>query len=166
MTLRLPRQALLGYAAVAAAIVAPLWYWSGGLLELEATEFIEQYLDSRGVLQKVFDPQTNDLGTYQAREFSYFIDYLDAQVFGTLLGLDWPLFVPTSTVAASLLTVVVFVAAARRYALPALTTSLLALVYFSSYTHLVTMGMFYRSAKPALVGRDGALRSSVSCSPR
>ena len=73
-------------ALVAAAILAPAWYWDGGLIEIEALEFIRHYLDPRGLLQKVFDPYTNDLGTYQARELSYFFDYLDARVFNVLIA--------------------------------------------------------------------------------
>jgi hypothetical protein len=136
--------------AIAGAIVVPCWYWSGGLLELEATQFIQQYLDGRGILQKVFDPRLNDLGAYQAREFSYFIDYLDAQVWAALLAADWLVFIPASAIVASILTVAVFMRAARSYGLPAHTSGLVLLIYSSNYVHLVSMGMFYRSAKPLL----------------
>jgi hypothetical protein len=44
--------AILVRIAIAGMIAAPYWYWSGGLLELEATQFIQQCLDNRGVLQK------------------------------------------------------------------------------------------------------------------
>lgn len=41
---------------VAAAILAPVWFWSGGLVEIEALQFIRQYLDGRTLIEKVFDP--------------------------------------------------------------------------------------------------------------
>jgi hypothetical protein len=140
-------------ALIAAAIVSPFWFWKGGVLELEVLQFIRQYLDGRSVLQKVFDPYRNDFGTYQARELSYFIDYIDAHVFERLMRLHVTSFIPLSAVVASILAVSVFFFAARRYKhVPALTASLLLLMYVANYTHLVTMGMFYRSTKPLLAG--------------
>jgi len=140
-------------ALIAAAIAAPFWFWKGGVLELEVLQFIRQYLDERSVLQKVFDPYRNDFGTYQARELSYFIDYLDAQVFERLMRWHVTSFIPLSAVVGSILGVTVFLFAARRYKhVPALTASLLLLMYVANYTHLVTMGMFYRSTKPLLAG--------------
>lgn len=137
--------------AIAAAVAAPFWFWKGGVLELEVLHFIDRYLDGRTLLQKVFDPYTNDFRTYQAREFSYFIDYVDAHVFRQLLRWDVPVFIPLSAVVASVLTVSIFLYATRRLrGLTPLTASLLLLVYLSNYIHLVTMGMFYRSTKPLL----------------
>lgn len=142
---------LLAQLLVVSVIVAPYWYWDGGLLELEATNFIQQYLDSRGLLQKIFDPHANDLGTYQARELSYFVDYLDARVFRLLIAGGHVVFVPASALLSSLLTVIIFFRSARRYtALGALTATLLLLLYLTNYVHIVTMGMFYRSTKPVL----------------
>ena len=136
---------------IVAAIAAPFWFWRGGVLELEVLQFIEQYLDHRSLLQKVFNPYANDFNTYQARELSYFIDYLDARVFERLMHWNVVSFIPLSAVAASVLSVAVFHWGARRYrAVPALTGALLLLLYLSNYVHLVTMGMFYRSAKPLL----------------
>ena len=139
------------YSLIAAAVAAPFWFWRGGVLELEVLHFIDRYLDDRSLLHKIFDPYTNDFRTYQARELSYFIDYIDAHVFRQLLRWDVTLFIPLSAVIASALTVGIFFYAVRRYrGLTALTASLLLLVYLSNYIHLVTMGMFYRSTKPLL----------------
>jgi len=138
-------------ALVVCALLAPFWYWDGGLIETEATAFVTQYHADRSVLRLVFDPYRNDLGTYQARELSYFIDYIDAHVFGALLRHGYRIFVPLSGLVASILTIVVFLRGARRYAhVPAVTALLLLLAYLTTYTHLVTMGMLYRSAKPLL----------------
>jgi hypothetical protein len=136
---------------IAAAVTAPFWFWKGGVLELEVLHFIDRYLDDRSLLHKIFDPYTNDFRTYQARELSYFIDYIDAHVFRHLLRWDLTVFIPLSAVVASALTVGIFLYAVRRYpGLTPLTASLLLLVYLSNYIHLVTMGMFYRSTKPLL----------------
>jgi hypothetical protein len=138
-------------AAVAGAILAPFWYWDGGLIETEATVFVRQYHDAGGVLRLVFDPYRNDLGTYQARELSYFFDWLDAQVFGALVSRGYRIFVPLSGVVASILTVFLFLRGARGYGhVPAVTALLLLLAYLTNYAHLVTLGMLYRSAKPLL----------------
>jgi len=136
---------------IAAAVAAPFWFWKGGVLELEVLHFIDRYLDNRTLLHKIFDPYTNDFRTYQARELSYFIDYIDAHVFRQLLRWDITLFIPLSAAIASVLTVAIFLRAIRRYrGLAPLTGALLLLVYLSNYIHLVTMGMFYRSTKPLL----------------
>lgn len=142
---------LLAQFLVLAAVVVPYWYWDGGLLEVETTHFIQQYLDGRGLLQKVFDPHANDLGTYQARELSYFLDYLDAKLFGLLIARGYAIFIPGSALIASLLTIGIFFRGVRRYStLPSLTVTLVLLLYLSNYVHIVTMGMFYRSTKPLL----------------
>ena len=131
--------------------LAPFWFWKGGVLELEVLHFIGRYLDERSMLRKIFDPYTNDFRTYQAREFSYFIDYIDAHVFRQLLRWDVTIFIPLSAIVATLLTIGVFLYALRKYpGLTPVTGSLLLLVYMSNYIHLVTMGVFYRSTKPLL----------------
>jgi hypothetical protein len=53
----------------------------GGVLFPESQSFFFNYLDpSRGFLEKIFDPRRNDWGQYQAREFSYAVDWLDAHL--------------------------------------------------------------------------------------
>jgi hypothetical protein len=142
---------LLRGAALAVGLLAPFWYWNGGLMEIEALQFIRQYLGERTLLQKIFDPRANDFGNYQARELSYFVDYLDARAFEALIGQDLTVFVPLSALMAGLLTAGVLFSAIRRYpGLPPFTVALLLLVYFSNYVYLVTAGMYYRSTKPLL----------------
>jgi len=141
---------LLTIALSATAILMPFLYWERGLIEVESTTFVQQYLDDRGMLQKVFDPHRNDLNTYQARELSYFIDYLDARWLEVLLRGGHDIFMPLSAICASVLTVVVFLAGVRRYGMRPLIAALLLLMYLTNYVHVVTMGMLYRSAKPML----------------
>jgi hypothetical protein len=137
--------------AVVTALIVPILYWNGGLIEIESTQFVRQYLDDRTTLRKVFDPHGNDLGTYQARELSYFVDYLDARFFESVMLVDRPLFVPASALVAAVLTILLFVLAIRRIPVPArLSVVLVLLVYVTNYVHLVTTGMLYRSSKPLL----------------
>ncbi|MBA2258192.1 MAG: hypothetical protein H0W18_04810, partial [Acidobacteria bacterium] len=147
-----PAHAAVLLLAVVVALAVPMWYWEGGLIEIESTQFVRQYLDDRSAPQKVFDPHGNDLGTYQARELSYFVDYLDARIFEVLMLADRPVFVPASALLASALTILVTFVAMRRFPPAAkLPAALVLLVFLTNYVHLVTMGMLYRSAKPMLV---------------
>jgi hypothetical protein len=140
-------------AAVAVGLVVPAWFWRGGCLEFEAISFVTRYTDARPALQKVFDPHTNDFGTYQARELSYFLDWIDANVWlGLLRGFDVVAFVPLSALLSALATVGVFALGVRR-TLPALdrgVAGLLLLLYVSCFVFVATMGVFYRSGKPWL----------------
>ena len=133
-------------------VVAPIYFWNGGLIEAEATHFSRQYLDDRTVLQKVFDPHANDINTYQARELSYLFDYVDAQFFRSLPAYASPFFVPLSALLASCATVVVFYVGCARIAplLGPLTATLLLFVYLSNHVYSVTTAVYYRSAKPLL----------------
>jgi hypothetical protein len=140
--------AAMAAVALAAAVAAPYWFWRGGVLELEVLQFIQQYLDGRTVLAKVFDPSGNDFGTYQARELSYFIDYIDARVFEFLMRHGWIPFIPLSAVVSSAASAIIVLRSLRRYAVGLVPATLLALVYLTNYVHLLTMGMFYRATKP------------------
>ena len=140
------------------AFVVPFWYWDGGLIEIEGTQFIRQYLDGRsGLLRIVFDPHANDLETFQARELSFLFDYLDARAFGARIALDQASFVPLSAVLAGLLTIGLCLLSLRRQPrFLQLTISCALLVYLTNYVNVVTMGMHYRSTKvllaPVLMG--------------
>jgi hypothetical protein len=147
--------AALGLVLILCALVAfvvPFWYWDGGLVEIEGTQFIRQYLDGRsGLLRIVFDPHANDLGTFQARELSFLFDYLDARVFGARIAWDYPSFVPFSALLSGLLTIAISLLALwRQPRLVQLTGSCVLLVYLTNYVNVVTMGMHYRSTKVLL----------------
>jgi hypothetical protein len=143
---------------VLVAFVVPFWYWHGGLIEIEGTQFIRQYLDGRtGLLRIVFDPHANDLGTFQARELSFLFDYLDARAFGARVALDRLSFVPPSALLSGLLTMTLcLVSLWRQPRHLQLILSCALLVYLTNYVNVVTMGMHYRSTKvllaPALMG--------------
>lgn len=146
----------LGFRALqllaVALLIAPVIYWQGGVLLPETTWFITHYLDDRGLVQKVFDPDVNDFEAYQGRELSYFFDYLDAQVFRELLGRGFVLFVAASSLLASAALVLVHQCFTRRL-LPKLdrvTSILVLLLFLSGFVHISTDGVLYRSAKPLL----------------
>lgn len=139
-------------AVLAAALAAPVLVWRGGVLEEETIVFLRNYWGPRGVLEKVLDPHANDFGTYQARELSYLVDFLDAQWLRGLLGRGLDFFIPPSALAASALLVVVFGRGVRSV-LPGLDrlTALLALLAFvTNFVFVSTMGLFYRATKPLL----------------
>lgn len=144
-------RASLTLLAIAVAAL-PIWYWDAGLIEKESTHFVRQYLDGRSLPQKVFDPHANDIGTYQARELSYFIDYVDATVLAALLDRGAVLLLPLSAVVAAALTVVSFSTLAPRAfpLIPPLTAVLALLLYLTNHIYSVTTAVFYRSAKPLL----------------
>jgi hypothetical protein len=133
-------------------IAAPIYFWDGGLIEPEATHFVRQYLDGRSLVQKVFDPHGNDIGTYQARELSYFFDAVDARVLEALVARSVMLFVPFSALLASFLTTIVFFVGGRKVApeLRPVTATLILLLYLSNHVYVVTTALYYRSTKPLL----------------
>lgn len=141
--------ALLLALAMPAAAAA---FWQGGLVESEATRFVRQYTDGRGLFRQVFDPRANDFGAYQARELSYLVDALDARLLEAALRRGPLVLVPASGVLAQALTVAAFAAAAWRVA-PAslLAPALGALLLATSVSTSVTQAVYYRSAKPLLV---------------
>ena len=63
-------------------------YRDGGELHQESAIFMMNYLDGRPLLATVIDPYNNDLSMYQARELSYFFDYLDAHFVAFLMKKD------------------------------------------------------------------------------
>ncbi|HEV8254004.1 MAG TPA: hypothetical protein VGQ78_04570 [Vicinamibacteria bacterium] len=134
---------------MAAFILAPFFYWHGGVLETEATQFIPHYLDGRSLVQKVFDPRNNDFGAYQARELSYLLDWIDARFFDALLARGAVVFVPLSVVLSTALAAGVFHAGRRRVMprVDPIAAALVLLLYLSGFTFLVTAGVYYRSGK-------------------
>jgi hypothetical protein len=144
------RATILCVILAVAGTVAAAAFWDGGTMEAETTVFIPQYTSERPFLQKIFDPYANDFGTYQAREFSYFFDWIDAVVHQRVTGVLFPtLFVPATGLIVPLLMAVVFAGGVRKAApnLDAVTTLLLFALFLSSFVFISTVSMFYRSGK-------------------
>jgi hypothetical protein len=148
-----PRAPFWSWLALAVLALAPAAFWRGGVLEEETIVFLHHYLDGRSALEKVFDPHGNDFDTYQARELSYFFDFLDAQWLRIALRQGIVLFIPPSALFASVLTGVVFIRGSGRAfpGLPGATRALTLLLLLTNYVFLTTMGLFYRATKPLLV---------------
>lgn len=139
----------LAVAAVAFIIV----FWEGGTFEHETLSFFSHYLSERSVFQEVFDPHANDFGTYQARELSYFADWLDANIYQSIIARFAPtLFVPPSALVLPLLLTIVFALGVQRTAphVDRVTAVLLLACLFSSFVFVSTLSLFYRSGKPLL----------------
>jgi hypothetical protein len=138
----------LGPALALAFVLAPAFFWEGGVVEEEALGFLRNYWGDRTVVQRVFDPRGFDY--YQGRELSYAVDFLDAQWIRLVMAGGGLVFIPPSALAASLGVVLAWTLGLPR-ALPGLdrvTSWCLLLVYLSNFAVLSTMGLLYRSAKP------------------
>src|SRR5713101_6840438 len=95
-SLATPALVFVAYVLPAALILHAILFWSHGIIDSEAMEFILNYLQKRPFLSTIFDPQINDWGAYQARELSYVFDWIDARVFAALLDRHVLIFIPLS----------------------------------------------------------------------
>jgi hypothetical protein len=134
------------------AFIGIALFSGGGTIDREATLFVLQYTGDRSVLQKVFDPHANDLGTYQARELSYLADYIDANVYAFLYrAFGFVFLIPLSAaIATVLLAGVFFAGVARTSRIGRVTAVLLFGCFASSFVFVSTMAVFYRSGKALL----------------
>jgi len=131
-------------------VVAPVLFWRGEYVDVEALGFLEHYWGEGSVLGKVLDPEAVDY--YRGRELSYAVDFVDAQWMRFLLERDVYLFAAPSTLLASLALVALGAGLAPR-AFPSLrpaTRWLGLLVLLSGFTFVSTMGIYYRSTKPGI----------------
>ncbi len=71
------------------------WLHRGGALHPEAATFLPHYLGEGSLGQKIFDPNTNDWTQYQGREFSYFLDWIDAHALRGWNALGWSIYYST-----------------------------------------------------------------------
>jgi hypothetical protein len=142
----------LGLLVALPVFIGIALFSGGGKIDREATLFVLQYTGDRTVVQKVFDPHANDLGTYQARELSYFADYVDANCYRFLYGATGMVFfIPLSAlIATTLLAIVFFEGVARTSNLSRMTAVLLFGCFASSFVYVSTMSVFYRSGKALL----------------
>ncbi len=135
------------FAIIAISIVVQ---YGGLLLHGEGQVFLVNYWDNaRSLAAIVMDPLNNDWGSYQARELSYFFDYLDARFIR--IWIDWgiPHFFSLSTIICYLAIAVIFLLAGGKTFKNLSRGSLLA----ASSLPLVMPGIFwglcyFRSSKP------------------
>lgn len=78
--------------AVLASVASSLLALKGGFINPEAETFLPHYLRPIPVYQKIFAPEQTDWGLYQARELSYFFDWLDCRFIAFSCSLGVPHF--------------------------------------------------------------------------
>jgi hypothetical protein len=129
-------------------VVVPALTWTGPL-DVEAIAFVRNYWSDSSLLQRIFDPNGNDFGAYQARELSYAVDFVDAQWLAALLRSGRTVVVPLSGFVSSLLIVAIVLRGARTGlpGLPVGTTLLALLLFLSNFAVQSTQATFYRSSK-------------------
>ena len=139
--------AIVGLLLCLAWLAAALWFQGGGFIDIEATHFLQHYLAERDLSAILLDVRRNDWDWYQAREFSYAVDWLDARVIGASIGLGVPHFYPFSHYAICLAIFGLHLRWGRRYfeGLPRNLLVLLGLLFLTS-SHSF-FGTFFRSAK-------------------
>ena len=169
---RLSRTSWWWLAPIAIAVHA-VFFWGRGVIDKEGVAFTANYLSDRPLLAMVFDPRVNDFGTYQARELSYFFDYLNVRVLALLRSFGWFVLVPATGILGLAAVVGVYIGATRQ--LRGLDTPVRALVLawlLSTVVVQASVAVFYRSAKMLLLVSllafvyvlSGALRAKASTS--
>lgn len=130
-----------------AVIAVSLWYQGGGFLDRESHYFIQNYLDDRPLVQKVFDVHRNEPETYQARELTYLFDLIDCQVIKLSLRNGFLHFYPLSHYLGIFLIAVLQVLLVARYfpGVPFSVNFLLALLYVTTPSSWIMS--YFRSAK-------------------
>jgi len=147
-SLATPALVFVAYVLPAALILHAILFWSHGIIDSEAMEFILNYLQKRPFLSTIFDPQINDWGAYQARELSYVFDWIDARVFAALLDRHVLIFIPLSGLLGLIaLSGVYFFGARKVLALSRLTTGMLLSLFLSCIVVQASTPILYRSSK-------------------
>jgi hypothetical protein len=132
-----------------AAAVAPYFAFPGGFIHPEAKAYLIHYNDHRSFLAKIFDPNYNDNGLYQARELSYTFDWLDAQAIDAGIRAGYPEFFPVSHALGILFIAVVEIECARRKktGVGVAGACLLVAIFLTDPVVFISAGCYVRSAK-------------------
>jgi tetratricopeptide (TPR) repeat protein len=133
--------AFLAWAAISAGC---LGYWA---LTPESQEFLLNYTDGRPLPQTLFDVEKNDHGLYQARELSYFFDFLDARFIRLCSRAGFPHFYSLTHLAALFLLAFLFSRDIKNFAPAPRAAGLLLLLLFLTSAPVVFSLIYYRSAK-------------------
>lgn len=126
-------------------------FWDHGIIDREGMAFVLNYLADRPLLATIFDPSRNDWGAYQARELSYFFDFIDARVFAALLDRGLLLFIPLSGVVGLVAVTAVYLwGATRVLRLNSVSAALLVSLFLSCIVIQASTAILYRSSKITL----------------
>lgn len=131
----------------------------GGYVHMESTAFLRVYNDrARPVWEIIYDPLVTDWNWYQARELSYFVDWIDARFIYFCASLGMTHFYSISAMVILLLCVVVQQHFLERDfpELPPYLCSLISLAFVAAPS--CREFVFFRSAKPLT-----ALAATVIC---
>lgn len=87
-----PLLTILLFVLIYGSLFASVFFWRGGYIWWESRLYLLNYTDHRPLIQKIFNVALNDMGFYQARELSYFFDYLDANFIKMSIHAGFPHF--------------------------------------------------------------------------
>lgn len=136
------------YALPVLLILHAIGFWGRGIIDREAVYYVVNYQAGRPLLATIFDPFRNNGGDYQARELSYFFDFIDSTVFAALLKRHILLFVPFSGVIGLIAVAGIYLWGARRVlGLDHITAALLLSLFLSCIVTQASTSILYRSAK-------------------
>ncbi len=142
------RDTLIGTAGCALILLLKILRSDGGVISPESYGFLIHYTQQRPFWAMIFDPYVNDRGFYQARELSYFFDWLDVQWIVASQRAGWIHFYSAVNFSAFVLTAGILQYAGRtlfRKIPPLLVTLATVLLVLSPATGELT---FFRSSKP------------------
>lgn len=145
------RDSLIGTAGCALILLLKMLRSDGGVLGSESYGFLIHYTQSRPFWAMIFDPHVNDWGFYQARELSYFFDWLDVQFIVASQRAGWMHFYSAVNFTAFVLTAGILQYTGRmlfRRLSPLIITLGTVLLMLSPATGEL---IFFRSAKPLVM---------------
>ena len=67
-------------------------FQKGGILHPECAAFLQHYLSDNHLLNKIYDSNVVDIGCFQARDLSFFFDYIDCKFIALSISLGYPHF--------------------------------------------------------------------------
>lgn len=129
-------------------LVYSIAFQRGGVLYSESQTFILNYLDHRSFWQKIFAVNLNDWGFYQARELSYFFDFIDANFINLFIKIGLPHFYSLTYYVGLLIIIILTpILLERFFKLKSVTTNTLLIGLFLTSPITFFSGSFFRSSK-------------------
>ena len=139
---------VVAYLLPISLIVHAITFWGHGIIDGEATKLVLNYLQKRPFLAKIFDPQNNDWGPFQARELSHVFDVIDARFFAWLLDRHLLVFVPLSGALGLIaLSAIYFWGARKVLGLSSVGACMLLSLFLSCIVVQASTPILYRSSK-------------------
>jgi len=121
-------------------------YHHGGIIHPEIQTYLPYYLSDGPLINKLYDSKVLDQDMYQARELSYFFDFIDSKFIEWSVSLGHPHFLSITTYIFLLVTGLLIWHFRKIIALPA-PTGIALVVLFWTTPSVFLAGIFFRSAK-------------------